>query len=131
VVRINPSECRNDYSYYRHRHRDGGDCIGFIGSASGLQSRVFSGARNIDLLCLGGISTPFQFLIFLGKPFNRERPNGMREAIIIDIRPDGGFPHSLKIRQLLAIVVHKVIYLLPVAPAQKRFRLLLKRARLR
>src|SRR5580704_3280920 len=119
VGRVNPIEGRNDYSYYRHHHRDGSDYIGLIGSTSSLPSRVFSGARNVELLRFGGFPTPFRFLILLGKPFNRKSLVWGGESSGMDEYADGIFPHLFKACQLLVIIAHEVIRLLPFAPAHE------------
>ena len=47
----------------------------------------------------------------------------------MDKYADGIFPHLFKACQLLVIIAHEVIRLLPFAPTNKCARLLLKRAR--
>jgi hypothetical protein len=46
------------------------DIIAIATAMAAIVLAVFSGARNVDLLCLGGFPTSFRFLIPLGKPLS-------------------------------------------------------------
>jgi hypothetical protein len=74
----------------------------------------------------GGFPTPFRFLILLGKPFNRKSLVWGGESSGMDEYADGIFPHVFEAGQLLIIIAHEVLRLLPFAPAHESPRLLLK-----
>ena|ERR1700730_17229965 len=74
-------------------------------AARAASQAAYSGARNVDLFCLGGVSTPFQFLI-LGKPLNRKSLVCGAESGGKGMYADGLFPHLFKACELLAIIVH-------------------------
>jgi hypothetical protein len=46
------------------------DIIAIATAMATIVLAVFRGARNVDLLCLGGFPTSFRFLIPLGKPLS-------------------------------------------------------------